>query len=191
MAKKEYYDRILSSLQSELTSQKAEISELKSAVVSQQKEIEALKASQAQPQKFPIPQRLSASDKLQLLQQVKKECATMIQTSLEMLSSQYATKRELDSFRATISKTYLPAAPFATYKRSQDSRLKIIEEQLNRGFSLFLINRRNQPPNQPRKATLSITAIIQFFHNPQWLIRILVSLSIGLLAYYLYGSIDA
>lgn len=43
-SKTEYYDRIISSLQSDITSQKSEISDLKSSIDRQQKEIEALKA---------------------------------------------------------------------------------------------------------------------------------------------------
>lgn len=192
-SKTEYYDRIISSLQSDITSQKSEISELKLTVARQQKEIEVLNASQGGiTQKSSEPQQKWITTE-NLLLAVKRACDGVIRSNNERLPTLFADRQEFDNFRKSAETKFLVADTFVAYKKSLDTRLKSIEEKLSRRrFSLLITNRHNHQIGYHTKSFFNLNTIIQFFesNNPQWIFRILVSLSIVLLAIYLYSRIS-
>ena len=138
-SKTEYYDRIISSLQSDITSQKAEISDLKSTVARQQKEIEALKASQGVPQQSSEPQQKWITTE-NLLLAVKRACDDVILKHYEQLPTMFADRQEFEDFRKSTEQKFLSADTFNAYKKSLETRLKSIEDRLGKGFCLLAIN---------------------------------------------------
>ena len=128
-SKTEYYDRIISSLQSDITSQKSEISDLKSTVARQQKEIEALKASQGgDTQKSSGPHQKWITTE-NLLLAVKRVCDDVIRTNNEQLPTMFADRQEFENFRKSAEQKFLSADTFTDYKNSLKVRLKTIEEK--------------------------------------------------------------
>ena len=125
-SKTDYYNRIISSLQSDITSQKSEISDLKSTVTRQQKEIEALKASQGAPQKSSEPHQKWITTE-NLLLAVKCVCDDVIRTNNEQLPTMFADRQEFEDFRKSAEQKFLTVETFASYKKSLESRLKSIE----------------------------------------------------------------
>ncbi|MBD5179640.1 MAG: hypothetical protein HDT00_08145 [Bacteroidales bacterium] len=189
-SKTEYYDRIISSLQSDITSQKSEISDLKSTVARQQKEIEALKASQGVPQKSMKPQQKWITTE-NLLLAVKRVCDDVIWTNNERLPIIFVDRQEFEAFRKSVERKFLAVEPFASYKKSLETRLKSIEEKLTHRYALLTINRHDKNDNSESKSYFNLNSIIRAFKNGnlQWLKPIIVCLSIGLLALHLLHSI--
>ena len=189
-SKTEYYDRIISSLQSNITSQKSEISDLKSTVARQQKEIEALKASQGVPQKSSDPQQKWITTE-NLLLAVKRVCDDVIRTNNEQLPTLFAERHEFENFRKSIEQKFLSVDTFNVYKKSLETRLKSIEEKLTHRYALLIINRHDKNGNSESKSYFNLDSIIRAFKkgNLQWLKSIIASLAIALLAFYLMSSI--
>ncbi|MBD5373940.1 MAG: hypothetical protein HDR77_00460 [Bacteroides sp.] len=189
-SKTEYYDRIISSLQSNITSQKSEISDLKSTVARQQKEIEALKASQGVPQKSSDPQQKWITTE-NLLLAVKRVCDDVIRTNNEQLPTLFAERHEFENFRKSIEQKFLSVDTFNVYKKSLETRLKSIEEKLTHRYALLIINRHDKNGNSESKSYFNLDSIIRAFKkgNLQWLKSIIASLAIAFLALYLISSI--
>ncbi|MDE7159906.1 MAG: hypothetical protein K2O24_03540 [Muribaculaceae bacterium] len=190
-SKTEYYDRIISSLQSDITSQKSEISDLKSTVASQQKEIEALKTSQdGHTQKSSGPQQKWITTE-NLLFAVKRACDGVIQANNEQLPTMFAARQEFQDFRKSIEQKFITADTFKDYKKSLETRLKSIEEKQKKRFSFLTIKRNIQTILSTAKSSFNPTDVIRFTKqlNLNWLIQILIFLSICLIAAYIYGSI--
>ena len=189
-SKTEYYDRIISSLQSDITSQKSEISELKSTVARQQKEIEALKTSQSVPQKsMELQQKWITTENLLLA--VKRACDDVIRTNNEQLPTMFANRQEFDNFRKLADQKFLSVDTFNVYKKSLEMRLKSIEENLTHRYTLLTINRNDKNGNSESKSYINLDSIIRALRdgNFQWLKSIVGFLSIALLALYLISSI--
>lgn len=188
--KDEYYQKIIAALQSDISSNRSEITELKSMVARQQKEIEALKSSQGAPQKSSEPQPVRI-DMNALCSEVKRVCDKAILANYEHLPTVFADRKEFESFRKSTETKFISANTFTGYKKSQETRLKSIEEKLGRRFSLLTINRNTQNGEYNSKSYFNLDTIINFLKttNSQWVIRILVSLSITMLAVYLLKSI--
>ena len=186
----EYYDRIISSLQSNITSQKSEISDLKSTVARQQKEIEALKASQGVPQKSSDPRQKWITTE-NLLLAVKRVCDDVILKHYKQLPTMFAARQEFEDFRKSTEQKFLSDDTFNAYKRSLEIRLKSIEEKLTHRYSLLTINRHDKNGNSESKSYFNLDSIIRAFKNGNlhWLKSIITCLSIALLALYLISSI--
>ena len=190
-SKTEYYDRIISSLQSDITSQKSEISDLKSTVARQQKELEALKASQGTTQKSSGPQQKWITTE-NLLLAVKRACDDVILKHYEQLPTMFADRQEFESFRQSAEQKLLAVVKnFTSYKKSLESRLKPIEEKLTHRYTLLTINRHDKNGNSESKSYFNLDSIIRAFKNGdlQWLKSIIACLAIALLALYLISSI--
>ena len=190
-SKTEYYDRIISSLQSDITSHKSEISDLKSTVTRQQKEIEALKASQGgdAPKSSEPQQKWITTENLLLA--VKRVCDDVIRSNNEQLPTIFADRQEFEDFRKSINQKFLAVETFKDYKKSLEMRLKSIEEKLTHRYTLLTINRHDKNGNSESKSYLNLDSIIRAFKkgNLQWLKSIIASLAIALLAFYLISSI--
>ena len=132
-SKTEYYDRIISSLQSDITSQKSEISDLKSTVARQQKEIETLKASHGTPQQSSEPQQKWITTE-NLLLAVKRVCDDVILKHYEQLPTMFADRQEFENFRKSSEQKYLSVDTFNDNKKSLGTRLKFIEGKLGKEF---------------------------------------------------------
>ena len=190
-SKTEYYDRIISSLQSDITSQKSEISDLKSTVARQQKEIEALKASQGgATQKSSEPQQKWITTE-NLLLAAKRVCDDVILKHYEQLPTMFADRQELEDFRKSVEQKFLAVETFNSYKKSLETRLKSIEEKLTHRYALLTINRHDKNGNSESKSYFNLNSIIRAFKkgNLHWLKSIITCLSIALLALYLISSI--
>ncbi|MBD5236020.1 MAG: hypothetical protein HDS62_00545 [Bacteroidales bacterium] len=189
-SKTEYYDRIISSLHSDITSQKSEISELKSTVARQQKEIEALKTSQGAPQKSSEPQQKWITTE-NLLLAVKRACDDVIRTNNEQLPTMFVGRQGFDNFRKSADQKFLSVDTFNVYKKSLETRLKSIEEKLTHRYALLTINRHEKNGNHESKSYLNLDSIIRAIRNGnyQWITSIVTFLSIALLALYLISSI--
>ena len=190
-SKTEYYDRIISSLQSDITSQKSEISELKSTVARQQKEIEAINASHGGvTQKSSEPQQKWITTE-NLLLAVKRVCDDVILKHYEQLPTMFADRQEFEDFRKSAEQKFLAVETFNSYKKSLEVRLKSIEEKLTHRYSLLTINRHDKNGYSESKSYFNLDAIIRAVKNSnlQWLKPIIVCLSIGLLALHLLHSI--
>ena len=189
-SKTEYYDRIISSLQSDITSQKSEISDLKSTVARQQKEIEALKASQGVPQRSSEPQQKWINTE-NLLLAVKRVCDDVILKHYEQLPTMFAARQEFEDLRKSTEQKFLSDDTFNAYKRSLEIRLKSIEEKLTHRYILLTINRHDKNGNSESKSYFNLDSIIRAFKNGNlhWLKSIITCLSIVLLALYLISSI--
>ena len=189
-SKTEYYDRIISFLQSDITSQKSEISELKSTVAKQQKEIEALKASQGVLQQSSEPQQKWITTE-NLLLAVKRVCDDVILKHYEQLPTMFAARQEFEDLRKSTEQKFLSDDTFNAYKRSLEIRLKSIEEKLTHRYTLLTINRLDKNDNSESKSYFNLDSIIRAskIGNLQWLKSIIACLSIALLALYLISSI--
>lgn len=190
-SKTEYYDRIISSLQSDITSQKSETSDLKSTVARQQKEIEALKASLGgDTQKSSEPQYKWITTE-NLLLAGKRVCDDVILKHYEQLPTMFADRQEFEDFRKSTEQKFLSADNFNAYKKSLETRLKSIEEKLTHSFSLLTIKRHDKNGNSESKSYITLDTIIRADKNSNllWLKPNIVCLSIGLLALYLISSI--
>ena len=190
-SKTEYYDRIISSLQSDITSQKSEISDLKSTVARQQKEIEALKASQGGDTQKSSETHQKWITTENLLLAVKRVCDDVILKYYEQLPTMFADRQEFEAFRKSIEQKFITADTFNDYKKTLETRLISIEEKLGKGFCLLTINRHDKNGNSESKSYFNLDAIIRAVKNSnlQWLKPIIVCLSIGLLALHLLHSI--
>jgi len=189
-SKDEYYQRIIASLQADIKSQNSAISDLKSTVASQQKELEALKASQATPQQSSGPQQKRISSE-NLLLAVKRVCDNVILTHYEQLPTWFADRQEFESYRKSADQKFLSSADFSTYQKSQEKRLRSIEEKLGCHYSFLTINRHNKNGNNESKSYFNLDIIIQVIKNSNlhWLKPIMVCLFIGLMAFYLISTI--
>ena len=186
-SKTEYYDRIISSLQSEITSQKSEISDLKSTVARQQKEIEALKASQGVPQKSSeLQQKWITTENLLLV--VKRVCDDVILNHYEQLPTMFADRQEFESFRKSTEQKFLAVETFASYKKSLEMRLKSIEEKLGKGFCLLAINLYNQKRDKGYKSVLNVIKNLKDIEFEGFL-PFVAFLSLAMFALYLISSI--
>lgn len=189
-SKTDYYDRIISSFQSDITSQKSEISDLKSTVARLQKEIEALKTSQGVPQQSSEPQhKWITTDNLLLA--VKRSCDDVIRTNNEKLPTMFVGRQEFENFLKSTEQKSLAVDTFNTYKKSLEGRLKSIEEKLTHRYTLLTITRHDKNGNSESKSYLNLDSIIRVVRNGhfQWITSIVTFLSIALLALYLISSI--
>jgi len=189
-SKDEYYQRIIASLQADISSQNKAFSDLQSTVGRQQKEIEALKASQGVPQQTSKPQQKKISTE-HLLLAVKRVCNEAILANYEKLPTFFANRQEFESYRKSSEQKFLSADIFTSYQKSLETRLKSIEEKLGCHYSLLTINRHNKNGSNESKSYFNLDAIIKAFKNDnlQWLKPIIVCLSICLLALYLISTI--
>ena len=187
-SKTEYYDRIISSLQSDITSQKSEISDLKSTVARQQKEIGALKASQGVPQKSSDPQQKWITTE-NLLLAVKRVCDDVIRTNNELLPTMFADSQEFEAFRRSAEQKFLTVETFASYKKSLETRLRSIEEKLGKGFCLMAINFYEQKRDKGYRSIFSGLKNLKGIEI-EGLFPFLVFLSLAMCAVYLISSIN-
>jgi len=189
-SKDEYYQRIIASLQADIKSQNSAITDLKSTVAGQQQEIEALKASQVVPHTSSEPQQERISTE-HLLLAVKRVCDDVILTHYEQLTTRFADRQEFEHFCKSAEQKFLPAETFNSYQKSQETRLKSIEEKLGSHYSLLTINRHDKYGNSESKSYFNLYTLIRAFNNGnyQWLKPIIVCLSICLLALYLISTI--
>ena len=186
-SKTEYYDRIISSLQSDITSQKSEISELKSTVARHQKEIEALKASQGIPKQSSEPQqKWITTDNLLLA--VKRACDDVIQTNNEQLPTLFADKQEFENFCKSAEQKFLTVETFASHKKSLETRLKSIEEKLGKGFCLLAINFYEHKRDKGYRSILNVLKNLKDIEFEGFL-PFLVFLFLAMFAVYLISSI--
>ena len=186
-SKIEYYDRIISSLQSDITSQKSEISDLKSTVARQQKEIEALKASQGVPQQSSEPQQKWITTE-NLLLAVKRACDGVIRANNEQLPTMFADRQEFEAFRKSIDQKFITSDTFNDYKKSLESRMKSIEEKLGKGFCLLTINFYEQKRDKGYRSILSCLKNLKDVEIEGFL-PFLAFLLLAMLAVYLISSI--
>ena len=187
-SKTEYYDRIISSLQSDITSQKSEISDLKSTVARQQKEIEALKASQpGTTQKSSDPQQKWITTE-NLLLAVKRACDGVIRVNNEQLPTMFADRQEFEDFRKSIEQKFLSADTFLAYQKSQETRLKSIEDRLGKGFCLLAINLYNQKRDKGYRSILNVLKNLKDIEFEGFL-PFIAFLTLGLLSAFLISSI--
>ena len=187
-SKTEYYDRIISSLQSEITSQKSEISDLKSTVARQQKEIEALKASQdGDTQKSSEPQQKWITTE-NLLLAVKRACDGVIRTNNEQLPTIFADRQEFENFRKSAKQKFLSVDTFNVYKKSLETRLKSIEDRLGKGFCLLAINFYEQKRDKDYRSILNVLKNLKDIEFEGFL-PFIAFLALGLLAAFLISSI--
>ena len=187
-SKTEYYDRIISSLQSDITSQKSEISDLKSTVARQQKEIEALKASQGgNAQKSSEPQQKWITTE-NLLLAVKRVCDDVIRTNNEQLPTMFASRQEFDDFRKSIEQKFITADTFNDYKKSLEIRLKSIEEKLGKGFCFLAINFYEQKRDKGYRSILNVLKNLKDIEFEGFL-PFIAFLALGLLSAFLISSI--
>ncbi len=189
-SKDEYYQRIIASLQADITSQNSAISDLKSTVERQQKEVETLKASQAPPQQSSEPQQKRISTE-NLLLAVKRVCDDVILTHYEQLPTWFVARQEFESYRKSAEQKFLLADTFTSYQKSLETRLKSIEEKLGCHYSLLTINRHDKNGNHESKSYFNLDTIISFFKNGdfQWLWAIIASVTIAMFAVFLLRSI--
>ncbi len=189
-SKDEYYQRIIASLQADIKSQNSAISDLKTTVERQQKEIEALKASQVSPQQSSEPQQKWITTE-NLLLAVKRVCDDVILTHYEQLPTWFADRQEFEHFCKSSELKFLSADTFTSYQKSQEKRLKSIEEKLGSHYSLLTINRHDKNGNSENKSYFNLDTIHRAFKNGnlQWLKPIIVCLFICLLALYLISTI--
>ena len=153
--KDEYFMRIIASLQSDITSQKSEISELKSTVARQQKEIEALKASQGgdTQKSSELQQKWITTENLLLA--VKRVRDDVILKHYEQLPTMFAARQEFENFRKSSEQKFLSADTFTGYQKSQETRLKSFEEKVGQGFCLLAINLYDQKRDKGYRSILS------------------------------------
>lgn len=125
-SKDEYYQKIITTLQSDIT-------QLKSALTEQQLEIESLKISLSDHQ-LPTISKPTDADINTLLSQVKEMCDDTVRRIFELLPGLYANKEEFEKYRQTAGNN------FETFKKSLETRLKTIEEKLSHRNALFAVN---------------------------------------------------
>ena len=184
----EYYDRIISSLQSDITSQKSEISDLKSTVARQQKEIEALKASQSgdAPKSSEPQQKWITTENLLLA--VKRVCDDVIRSNNKQLPTMFADRQEFGNFRKSAEQKFLLADTFTNYKKSLEISLKTIEEKLGKGFYLLAINLYEQKRDKGYRSFLNVLKNLKDIEFEGFL-PFIAFLALGLLAAFLISSI--
>ncbi len=189
-SKDEYYQRIIASLQADIKSQNSAISDLKSTVASQQKDIEALKASQGVPQQSSEPNLIRLNVE-KLLVEVKRVCDQAILTNYEHLPTMFADRQEFESFRKSSKQKFLTVDTFTAYQKSQEKRLKSIEDRLGNHYSLLTIHRHDNNGSIQSKSYFDINTIIRFFKNEdfQWLWAIIASITISMFAVFLLRGI--
>lgn len=119
-----------------------------------QKEIEALKSSQGAPQKSSGPQPVRI-DMNVLRSEVKRVCDKAILTNYEHLPTVFADKHEFENFRKFAKTKFISATTFTSYKRSQESRLKSIEERFGTGFCLLTIKFYDHKREKGHRSILS------------------------------------
>ena len=188
--KDEYYQKVIVALQSDISSNKTEITELNSMIARLQKEIKALKTSQGTPQGSSDPQPVR-TDMNALRSEVKRVCDKAILANYEHLPTMFGDRQDFESFRKSTETKFISANTFTIYKKSQETRLKSIEEKLSSRFSLLTINRYNQKGSYDTKSYFNLDTILSIIKNANspWVVRILVSLFVGMFAVYLLKSI--
>ena len=187
-SKTEYYDRIISFLQSDITSQKSEISELKSTVARQQKEIEALKTSQGDnTQKSSGPQQKWITTE-NLLLAVKRVCDDVILKHYEQLPTMFADSQEFEDFRKSAEQKYLSVDTFNAYKKSLETRLKSIVEKLGKSFCLLAVNFYDQKRDKGYRSILNVLKNLKDIEFEGFL-PFIAFLSLAMFALYLICSI--
>ena len=126
-----------------------------------------------------------------LRSEVKQICDKAILANYEHLPTVFADRKEFESFRKSTETKFISANTFTVYKKSQETRLKSIEEKLSGRFSLLTINRNTQNVGYNSKSYFNLDTISSIIKNAnsQWVTHILVSLFIGMLAIYLLKSI--
>lgn len=118
-SKDEYYHKIIASLQ-------AEIDDLKSGQAELRKENEALKASHITQYKPQVSQQIRINAEA-LLKEVKRVCDEAILANYNHLPTMFADRQDFDTIRKSAEQKFLSADTFITYKKYQETRLKIIE----------------------------------------------------------------
>ena len=187
-SKTEYYDRIISSLQSDITSQKSEISDLKSTVARQQKEIEALKTSQGgDTQKSSGPHQKWITTE-NLLLAVKRVCDDVILKHYEQLPTMFADSQEFEDFRKSAEQKYLSVDTFNAYKKSLETRLKSIVEKLGKGFCLLAVNFYDQKRDKGYRSILNVLKNLKDIEFEGFL-PFIAFLVLGLLSAFLISGI--
>lgn len=193
--KDEYYQRIIASLQSEITALKTgqseeikEIKALKSTVTRQQKEIEDLKASQGAPQKSSEPQQKWITTE-NLLLAVKRVCDDVILKHYKEVQTLFANRQEFENFCKSAEQKFLTADTFNDYKKSLETRLKSIEEKLGKGFCLLAINFYDQKQDKGYRSIFSGLRNLKDIQI-EGLLPFIVSLIIALFAVFIIRSIS-
>ena len=186
--KDEYYQRIIASLQADISSQNKAISDLKSTVDRQQKEIETLKAPQNTPQKSLEPQQERISIE-HLLLAVKRVCDDVIRSNNKQLPTMFVDRQEFENFRKSAEQKFLAVETFASYKKSLETRLKSIEEKLGKGFCLMAINFYEQKRDKGYRSIFSGLKNLKDIEI-EGLFPFLVFLSLAMCAVYLISSIN-
>ena len=103
----------------------------------------------------------------------------------------FADRQEFGNFRQSIEQKFLSVDTFTAYQKSQETRLKSIEEKLTHRYALLTINLHHKNGSSESKNYFNLDSIIRAFKNGnlQWLKSIIASLSIALLSLYLLRSI--
>ncbi|MDE5793579.1 MAG: hypothetical protein K2I08_02550 [Muribaculaceae bacterium] len=91
-------------------------------------------------------------------------------------------RQEFESYRKTTEQKFLSADTFTSYQKSQETRLKSIEEKLTHHYSFMTINRLDKKGNSKSKSYINLDSITRAFKNGnfQWFKPIIVRLSIAL-----------
>lgn len=186
--KDEYFMRIIASLQSDITSQKSEISDLKSTVARQQKEIETLKASQSGDTQKSSERQQKWITTENLLLAVKRVCDDVILRHYEQLPTIFADRQVFDNFCKSTEQKFLSANTFNAYKKTLKTRLKSIEEKLGKGFCLVAVNLYNQKRDKGYKSVLNVIKNLKDIEIEGFL-PFIAFLILGLLSTFLISSI--
>jgi len=114
-----------------------------------------------------------------------------IKGHIDKLKDRFVEKKDFVEYRKSSDLKFLSANTFSSYQKSQETRLKSIEEKLSSHYSLLTINRHDKNGNNENKSYFKLDTIIRTFKNGnlQWLKPIIVCLSICLLALYLISTI--
>ena len=137
--KDEYYQKILASLQAEITS-------LKTALAYLGKEIESLKESIAEtprpaPTTKPKHVYYESDEIMKFMQRVSDVCDSRILQREALLPDRFVGKQDFEKFQKSINEKFISSEAFTKYQEELDSQLKTVEEKAGQGVSLMSINR--------------------------------------------------
>ena len=119
---------------------------------------------------------------------VKRACDDVILKHYEQLPTMFADKQEFEDFRKSAERKFLSADTFNAYKKSLETRLKSIEEKLDKGFCLLAINFYEQKRYKGYKSILNVLKNLKDIEF-EGLLPFIAFLALGLLADFVISSI--
>lgn len=168
--KDDYYQRIISSLQSDITS-------LKTIVSEQGKEIEYLKTN-VSPVKTDSNKEPTKEDMKAFLGIVSKVCYEIIKENITQLPEFFTTKGEFIQYKNSADKKFLSSETFNDYNKNLDIRLKAMEEKLGRRFSFLTINQRIQKCDYNGKGCSKLQTFLGTFKMDRYTKWLLITLTV-------------